>query len=548
MTATVPRPVVGATIVRPARPVPGRHRSARGRRWLARHPGWPLVAMLAGYPVWWALGLADESVIIMALPMLVHMRSWHRRGRIIKVPPAFGLWLMFLVCVAAGLATLSLSAPDTIASPLSSRILSFLFRGLTYASLTVVLLYAGNLTEDELPRRKLAWLLGLVGIYTVIGGLGGVVAPSFQFTSPLAYVLPASMQSNTLLQQALYPSFSQVTDVLGVTSGRPKAPFEYTNAWGDCLTILLPFLIVAWWSFGNRRQRRFAVITGVLALVPLVYSLNRTAWVGAGLIAVYLALRMAARGRVAVMGTVCAVLVLVGVAVAVTPLQGIVTSRLQHQQSNSIRAALSADAILDANASPLIGFGDTQHKQGSDNSIAVGPTADCPSCGQYEVGSNGQLYTLLICNGWVGTFLYPGVLRVHRLAVPTRQNAIWDRRSTGHPAVVPVHVRVRGGYRAAGVHHDRGRPAVAQRPVAAVRTDDRAVSRPPDAGRLAAARNHNSALGGRQPAGSKDTVAPGGPPRGGGGRRAAVAQCLSAQCLLRPASLLPVIVPAGTGA
>ncbi|MFY9927187.1 MAG: hypothetical protein WAK82_04200, partial [Streptosporangiaceae bacterium] len=406
MTATLPRPGAGITVMPPVRPVPGTHRSSPRRSWSARHPGWPLVALLAGYPVWWALGLADESIFIMALPMLVQMRTWHRRGRAIKVPPAFGLWLLFLVCVAAGLATLSLSAPDTVVSPLSNRILSFVFRVLTYVSLTVILLYAGNLTEGEMPRRKLAWLLGLVGIYTVIGGLGGVVAPSFQFASPLAYVLPASMQSNTLLQQALYPSFSQVTDVLGVTSGRPKAPFEYTNTWGDCLTILLPFLIVAWWSYGNRRQRRLTVIIGVLALIPLVYSLNRTVWVGVGLTAVYLAIRMAAQGKVAMMGLVCAGLVLIGLAVTVTPLQGIVTSRLQHQQSNSIRAALSADAILDANASPLVGFGDTQHKRGSAQSIAVGPTANCPSCGQYEVGSNGEFYNLLICNGWLGTFLF----------------------------------------------------------------------------------------------------------------------------------------------
>ena len=48
----------------------------------------------------------------------------------------------------------------------------------TYAGLTVILLYAGNLTEAELPRRRLAWLLGLVGLYATIGGLGGVLAPS----------------------------------------------------------------------------------------------------------------------------------------------------------------------------------------------------------------------------------------------------------------------------------------------------------------------------------------------------------------------------------
>ena len=152
------------------------------------------------------LGLADESVIIMAVPMLVQMRILAPARPNIKVPPAFGFWLLFLVCVAAGVATLGLSAPDTVVSPVSNRLLSFVYRGLTYGGLTVILLYAGNLTESELPRRKLAWLLGLVGIYTVIGGLGGVVAPSFQFTSPLAYVLPASMQANTLLQPALYPA------------------------------------------------------------------------------------------------------------------------------------------------------------------------------------------------------------------------------------------------------------------------------------------------------------------------------------------------------
>jgi hypothetical protein len=400
--AVRPDPRAGITMPRGGRPAGGR------RRWFAAHPAWTMTALLAGYPVWWALGLGDLSVIILAVPMLVRMRAWRRQGRPIRVPPSFGLWLMFLVVVAAGIATLGLTAPGTVVSPLSNRLLSFADRGLTYVGLTVILLFAGNLTEAELPRRRLAWLLGLVGIYATLGGLGGVVAPSFQFKSPMAYLLPHGLQQNSLVQAALYPGFSQVTDVLGITEGRPKAPFEYTNTWGNCLTILLPWLFVAWWSYGSKRQRKWALVTAVAALIPLVYSLNRGVWAGVGLTVIYLAVRLAARGRVGMLALVCAGLALVGVAVMATPLQGLITSRLQHQQSNSIRGSLSLAAIDDANAAPLTGFGDTRHQQGSASSIAVGPSKNCPSCGQFPVGSNGQLYLLLVCNGWLGTGLFLG--------------------------------------------------------------------------------------------------------------------------------------------
>jgi hypothetical protein len=408
MTITAPpaneaRAVPGLPPLRAGRPV------SRRKQWFANHPAWPVVALLAGYPFWWALGLADMSVIILAIPMALRMRSWHRRGnRKILVPPGFGMWLLFLICALAGVITLGLAAPHTVVSSMSNRALSYVDRSLTYGGLTVILLYAGNLAEGELSRRRLAWLLGLVGIFATIGGIGGVVVPKFQFTSPLAYVLPRSMQANSLVQAALYPGFSQVTNVLGVTEGRPKAPFEYTNTWGECLTILLPWLLVAWWSYGSRRQRKLLVAVMVLALIPLVYSLNRTVWAGVALTAVYLAVRFAARGKLALLGLVCGALVLVGAVILTTPLQGLITSRFQHQQSNSIRASLSYAAIDDANAAPLIGFGDTRHEQGSASSIAVGPSKKCPSCGQFPVGSNGQLYLLMICNGWLGTGLFLG--------------------------------------------------------------------------------------------------------------------------------------------
>jgi len=381
------------------------------RRWLASHPGWPITALLAGYPLWWALGVADFMWIILAVPMAARMLAWHRAGsRKIRVPAGFGVWLLFLLWVLAGLPMLSLTAPGTVHSAISHRLISFVLRAAFYCGVTVLLLYAGNLTEREMPRRKLAWLLGLVAIYAIGGGVAGVLAPSFQFSSPTLLLIPHSLQANVQIQASMHPGLAQVQNVFGTIAGqgRPKAPFDYTNAWGDSLSILLPWLIVAWWLTGTRRQRLISGAAMVIALVPLVYSLNRGVWIGIGLAACYLAVRMAARGKVGLLVAILAGIAVVGVAVVATPLHGVINQRLQNGKSNDLRATLSAVAIKDALASPVVGYGDTRQEIGSPSSIAIGPTANCGNCGQTPVGGNGQLWLLLICNGIVGAALYLG--------------------------------------------------------------------------------------------------------------------------------------------
>lgn len=381
------------------------------RRWLASHPGWPITALLAGYPLWWALGVADFMWIILAVPMAARMLAWHKAGsRKIRVPAGFGVWLLFMLWVLAGLPMLSLTAPGTVDSALSHRLISFVLRAASYGGVTVLLLYAGNLTERELPRRRLAWLLGLVALYAIGGGVGGIIAPNFQFSSPTLLFIPHSLQTNVQIQASMHPGLAQVQNVFGTTGGqgRPKAPFDYTNAWGNSLTILLPWLIVAWWLAGTRRQRLISGAAMVIALVPLVYSLNRGVWIGLGLAGCYLAVRMAARGKLALLGAILAGMAVIGVAVVATPLQGVISQRLQNGKSNDLRATLSAVAIKDGLASPVLGYGDTRQEIGSPSSIAIGPTANCGNCGQTPVGGNGQLWLLLICNGIVGAALYLG--------------------------------------------------------------------------------------------------------------------------------------------
>lgn len=408
----------GSVAVHPASPVgPGSANypgaaarsgfAARGQYRAARHPAWPVTALLVGYPLWWALGLADFMWIILAVPMISRMVAWQTRGeRRLRVPPRFGIWLLFLIIAAAGIAAISLTAPGTVVSPVSHRVLSYINRLASYGGVTVLLLYVGNLTEQELTRRRLAWMLGLVGVYAVAGGVAGIVMPHLQFASPLLHLLPKSVQVNPYIKASMEPGLSQVQNVLGSATGRPKAPFDYTNTWGDCLTILLPFLFIGWWSGGKRRHRLIVLAIVLLAIAPLLYSLNRGAWIGAGLSVGYLAIRFALRGRAALLAGLAAIIAIGALLVVVTPLKGVVTDRLHHGKSDNLRANLSSLSVTDALASPIIGFGDTRQEQGSPNSIAIGPSLKCPTCGQLEVGSTGQLWLLLVSDGVVGAALY----------------------------------------------------------------------------------------------------------------------------------------------
>ena len=408
LTRPEAQPVTGYGLPRPARRASRLRPLLRGPtgRLLASGPAWPVTALLLGYPIWWALGIADFMWVILAVPMVARMIAWHTRsGRRIKVPPGFGFWLLFLVIVVAGIAAITLTAPGTVPSLVSRRVLSYGNRTVGYFGDTILLLYAGNLTERELPRRAFSWMLGVVGVITVFGGVAGMLLPHLQFSSPLFVLLPKSFQANAFVQAAAHPALTQVQNVLGTPGGRPKAPFDYTNLWGECLTILLPFLLVWAWT-GTKRQRLFAAAVCLVAIGPLLYSLNRGAWVGVILAVIYLAVRLAARGKTVLLGGICAAMVLAVVLVLFTPLNSIVAGRLQNGKSNNLRSHLSALAITDGLASPIIGYGDTRQEQGSPDSIAVGPSTKCPVCGQLAVGSTGQLWLLLVCDGVVGAALF----------------------------------------------------------------------------------------------------------------------------------------------
>lgn len=370
---------------------------------------WPIGALLIGYPLWWALGFGGLAVIVVAVPMAVVL--WRRRP--IRVPHGFGLWLLLLAGYLLSAFMLAETPVGTYGELGAGRLAGYAMRLALYVSLLVMVLYLGNLTERELPQLRLVRMLGVLFVTTVAGGLLGVFFPSFAFTAPLERVLPDWIGGNSFVQNLIHPTAAQMQKVLGHASPRPEAPFEWANAWGSNLSILLIWFVVGWWVYGDARRRAAAVVLIALAAIPVVYSLNRGLWIGLGMAAVYLMARVAGRTRL----TICLAGAAGALAFTLSPLAGLVGQRIDSPHSNDIRAFTVTATVQAATESPFIGFGNTRNAMGNHRTVTTGKTQWCGECGHPPLGSDGQLWLLVITQGFVGAVLYiaffAGAVRRH---------------------------------------------------------------------------------------------------------------------------------------
>ncbi|MFI6500428.1 hypothetical protein [Nonomuraea typhae] len=375
-----------------------------------KNPAWPIAALLVGYPVWWALGFGGLSVVVLAVPMAVIL--WRRRP--IRLPYGAGLWALLLAGYLISSLALAESPPGTYGGLGTGRLIGYGMRFVLYAALFVVVLYLGNLTEKELPQLRLIRMLGVLFIWTVAGGLLGVLFPKFAYTSPVEMLLPSWIADNSFVQNLIHPTAAQTQRVLGYSLPRPEAPYEWANAWGSNLSVLLVWFVVGWWVYGGRRRKAVAAILIALAAIPVVYSLNRGLWIGLGLAALYLVIRVGGRTRL----TVCALAATAAAAFVLSPLAPLVSQRLDNPHSNDIRAFTVSATIRAAAHSPVIGFGNTRNATGNHRTITTGKTDWCAECGHPPLGSDGQLWLLLITQGVTGAALYvaffAGAIRRHR--------------------------------------------------------------------------------------------------------------------------------------
>lgn len=374
----------GAVSARPVRP----------SRWL--RPGWQIGAIIAGWPLWWALGISQFVTPMFAVPLAWQL--WRRRR--IEVTPGFLLWALFLICVAASVTMLGLTPDNTLPASGSGRYVAFTLRLFNYLAVTVMMLWFVNATEEECSRERLLGWFSALALATISLGTLALAAPDFGFNPLLSPLLPGGLDTG------LEAKLAQVQPVLGETTPRPAAPFSYTNAWGCTLSLLMPWLVVRYGAAPNPRRRAALVVMLAFALAPIIYSLNRGVWIGLIIALVAVALRMAVIGRIRILVTLVSVLVVGATVFALSPLNDVVESRLEHGHSNDVRASLANSSIDAALQSPVLGYGSTRQQLGSDASIAIGRTPDCPTCGNFDIGSTGQLWLLLISQGLLGAGLY----------------------------------------------------------------------------------------------------------------------------------------------
>lgn len=375
-------------------------RDAHGR--VRLRAAWPLWALLVLYPLWWAIGVGSFAFPLAAIPMAAHLV----RSRPIRKPRGLWLWIMFLGWTVISLVMLSGDPAGTHSGSRTGRLISIAVTLAEYGGATVTLLFVGNLSERQLPRERLMRWLSILFLTTLAGGWLGTLAPHFQFSAPLEYLLPGSLRSSSFIAALVHPNAAQVQSVLGEPSGRAAAPFGYTNFWANNFSLLLVWFVVAWGLGPSRLRRAACVACVVAAAVPVVYSLNRGLWIGIGLSALWVAVRVLMRGRLmAIIGM--GAIALVGLTLFVfTPLQHVYESRLANGKSNSIRTYLTENAISAARQSPIVGWGAPRKTNGSNQSIAVGPTPSCGQCGAFPTGSVGQLWYVLFNNGFVGAIWF----------------------------------------------------------------------------------------------------------------------------------------------
>ncbi|MDQ1529936.1 MAG: hypothetical protein QOE37_41 [Microbacteriaceae bacterium] len=362
-------------------------------------PAWPLMAMVAGFPVEWMLGATAFGSIALSIVLAVYLGV---RGRL-RLVPGLLPWFLLLAWVVA--AAVSLHS--------GTQAIGYLQRLGDLAAAGITALYYVN-ARERIPARRAIGALVLLWATIVVLGLVATQFPALRLTTPVSFLVPESLKSNDLVYQLVYPRMAEVQQPWGAPQpfNRPAAPFPYANSWGAAYAILTP-VVLAYLALRPKRWVRWSLI-GLLgaSLYPAVATSNRGMFLGLGVAVAYFVIRLAMRGRFAATlaaagaATVAAVYLFASGALA-----GIL-ARQQVSDSTGTRADIYTSTFNATLDSPFLGWASPQQ-----NDVSLG----------YALGTQGYAWTLMFSYGFVGLAIFLVFLlgAVGRTAAAPTTPALW---------------------------------------------------------------------------------------------------------------------------
>ncbi|MFG3707612.1 O-antigen ligase family protein [Micromonospora sp. NPDC047670] len=336
-----------------------------------RLPLWPLAAMFGLVPVWWLtgafyLGWPLLGALLFALLVI--------RGRV-PLPPAAGIWLLFLAVVVVSATQLQ--------SPAS--VLTFALRLAFYVTALVVGVYVYAVARER--ADLVVVLVPLCAFWFALVALGwlGVLAPRFALTTPVEVLLPGGVARTPFIHDMVHLSTAEYSERSLNPIYRPAAPFAYTNNYGSAYAMTLP-CVVAFTMLRRRGALRWALLASLpLSLVPAFLTLNRAMFLSIGAGLAVLGVRAALRGNVRVAASIVGVVVIGGIATLFIPIAELIGNRVEASDTNTDRLSLYVEVIRRVKESPWLGYG--------------APVNVDTVTAQAPIGTQGQLWMVLFSHG-----------------------------------------------------------------------------------------------------------------------------------------------------
>jgi O-antigen ligase len=355
----------------PARPQPPAPRRPAG----VLDPAWPITALTIGMAPAYFLGL---SWLVWILPVFAFGLPLLRR-RQLRIPPG----LLPLIALAAWIPVTALALPTPAELPM------FVFRWLVWVSAVVSMVWVCNTATTVVSTERIVDMLGILWITFIGFGYLALLFPATAAPSLLQRVMPQGLLDIQAINDLTIVRFAELQTFATGVVPRPAAPLPATNGWGSTLGLLTPFFVLAWLTAASHRRRVWGWIFAAIALVPLVVSTNRGAWLSIGVALAYFAFRRAIVGDARPLFFITALAALVVAAVLFTPLDQVVATRLDSSnESNAAREDVYQLAYTKTLDSPLLGYGAPQQK-------------DQPP----PIGTHGLLWYTMFCHGFTGVLL-----------------------------------------------------------------------------------------------------------------------------------------------